>query len=41
MIVNDKWGNPVINPEYRPEMLAEALAKLEGFIYRPSETLWW
>lgn len=41
LIVNDKWGNPIINPDYNPEMLAEALAKLEGFTYRPSETLWW
>ena len=41
LIVNDKWGNPIINPEYNPEMLAEALAKLEGFTYRPSESLWW
>lgn len=41
LIVNDKWGNPIINPDYNPEMLAEALAKLEGFTYRPSETHWW
>lgn len=41
LIVNDTWGNPIINPEYNPEMLAEALSKLEGFTYRPSETLWW
>ena len=41
LIVNDAWGNPIINPDYNPEMLAEALAKLEGFTYRPSETLWW
>ncbi|WP_159990915.1 site-specific DNA-methyltransferase [Pelistega ratti] len=41
LIVNDKWGNPIINPEYNPKMLAEALAKLEGFTYQPSETLWW
>ncbi|WP_441293224.1 site-specific DNA-methyltransferase [Rodentibacter trehalosifermentans] len=41
LIVNDAWGNPVINPDYNPEMLAEALAKLEGFTYRPSENLWW
>ena len=25
MIVNDRWGNPVINPEYNAAMLAEAL----------------
>ena len=41
LIVNDKWGNPIINPDYNPAMLAEAIAKLEGFTYQPSETLWW
>ncbi|TAH44608.1 MAG: site-specific DNA-methyltransferase [Betaproteobacteria bacterium] len=41
LIVDDRWGNPVINPEYNAAMLAEALAKLEGFIYAPSETHWW
>ena len=41
LIVNDKWGNQIINPDYNPEMLAEALAKLEGFTYMPSESLWW
>lgn len=41
LIVNDRWGNPVINPEYNPAQLAEALCKLEGFSYAPSETRWW
>lgn len=41
LIVNDRWGNPVINPEYNAAQLAEALAKLEGFSYAPSETRWW
>jgi adenine-specific DNA-methyltransferase len=41
LIVNDRWGNPVINPEYNAAQLAEALAKLEGFNYSPSETHWW
>lgn len=41
LIVNDRWGNPVINPEYNAAQLAEALAKLEGFNYAPSETRWW
>ena len=41
LIVNDKWGNQIINPDYNPEMLTEALAKLEGFTYMPSENLWW
>lgn len=41
LIVNDRWGNPVINPEYNSAQLAEALAKVEGFSYAPSEVLWW
>lgn len=41
LIVNDRWGNPVINPEYNAAQLAEALCKLEGFTYAPSETRWW
>jgi adenine-specific DNA-methyltransferase len=41
LIVNDRWGNPVINPEYNAAQLAEALAKLEGFTYAPSEVQWW
>jgi adenine-specific DNA-methyltransferase len=41
LIVNDRWGNPVINPQYNAAQLAEALAKLEGFTYAPSETRWW
>lgn len=41
LIVNDRWGNPVINPAYNAAQLAEALAKLEGFSYAPSETRWW
>jgi adenine-specific DNA-methyltransferase len=41
LIVNDRWGNPVINPEYNAAQLSEALCKLEGFNYSPSETQWW
>lgn len=41
LIVSDRWGNPVINPEYNAAQLAEALSKLEGFTYAPSEVLWW
>lgn len=41
LILNDRWGNPVINPEYNAAQLAEALAKLEGFTYAPSEVQWW
>ncbi|MBC3935631.1 site-specific DNA-methyltransferase [Undibacterium sp. CY7W] len=41
LIVSDRWGIPVINPEYNATQLAEALAKLEGFTYAPSEAQWW
>ncbi|MDN7691535.1 site-specific DNA-methyltransferase [Burkholderia cenocepacia] len=41
LVVNDRWGNPVINPEYNAAQLAEALSKLEGFSYAPSEVHWW
>lgn len=41
LVVNDRWGNAVINPEYNAAQLAEAIAKLEGFTYAPSEVQWW
>jgi adenine-specific DNA-methyltransferase len=41
LIVNDRWGNSVINPEYNAAQLAEALVRLEGFTYFPSEVHWW
>jgi adenine-specific DNA-methyltransferase len=41
LIDTDKWGNPVINKSYNAAMLAEALCKLEGFTYAPSETVYW
>lgn len=41
LLEKDKWDNWVVNPEYNAAMLAEALCKLEGFSYSPSETIWW
>lgn len=41
LIVSDRWGNPVINPEYDAAQLTEAITKLEGFTYAPSEVQWW
>jgi adenine-specific DNA-methyltransferase len=41
LLEKDRWGNWVINHEYNATMLAEALCKLEGFAYAPSETAWW
>ncbi len=41
LMEKDKWDNWVISKEYNPAMMAEAVCKLEGFIYAPSETLYW
>jgi adenine-specific DNA-methyltransferase len=41
LLERDKWGNWIINKQYRPEMLAEAVCKLEGFVYAPSDTVYW
>jgi adenine-specific DNA-methyltransferase len=41
LLEKDKWGNWVISKQYQPEMLAEAVCKLEGFIYAPSDTAYW
>lgn len=41
LMEQDKWGNWVICKEYNAAMLAEAVCKLEGFIYAPSETIYW
>jgi adenine-specific DNA-methyltransferase len=41
LIEKDSWGRPVINPEYNATMVAEAVCKLEGFTYAPSETVYW
>jgi adenine-specific DNA-methyltransferase len=41
LLERDKWGNWVINREYNAAMLAEALCKLEGFTYAPSDAIYW
>jgi adenine-specific DNA-methyltransferase len=41
LLTQDKWGNWVISKEYNAPMLAEAVCKLEGFTYSPSDTYYW
>jgi adenine-specific DNA-methyltransferase len=41
LLEKDKWGNWVISREYNAAMLAEALCKLEGFTYAPSDSVYW
>lgn len=41
LLEKDHWGNWVINKQYNAAMLAEAVCKLENFIYAPSEVDYW
>ena len=41
LMKKDQWDNWVINPEYNQEMLVEAMCKLEGYTYAPSEIEYW
>lgn len=41
LLEKDKWRNWVISKQYNAAMLAEALCKLEGFTYAPSDTVYW
>ena len=41
LLEKDKWGREIISKEYNPAMLAQALCKLEGFIYAPSPDIYW
>lgn len=41
LLEKDKWGNWVISKEFNAAMLAEALCKLEGFTYAPSDIVYW
>jgi len=41
LLEKDKWGNWVISKQYNAAMLAEAVCKLEGFVYSPSDTTYW
>ena len=41
LLEKDKWGNWVIHHDYNAAMLAQALCKLEGFTYAPSDAVYW
>jgi len=41
LLEKDKWDNWVISKDYDAAMLAEAMCKLEGFTYAPSEKVYW
>jgi adenine-specific DNA-methyltransferase len=41
LLAKDRWGNWIVSKDYRPEMLAEAMCKLEGFRYEPDPEVFW
>lgn len=41
LLQQDRFGQWVINKDYNPEMLAAAVAKLEGFTFAPSADVYW
>jgi adenine-specific DNA-methyltransferase len=41
LLEKDKWGQWVISKEFNAAMLAEAVCKLDGFTYAPSDTVYW
>ncbi|MBL0848949.1 MAG: site-specific DNA-methyltransferase, partial [Candidatus Liberibacter ctenarytainae] len=41
MLEKDKWGTWIISKKYNAAMLAEALCKIMGFKYTPSEEHYW
>jgi adenine-specific DNA-methyltransferase len=41
LLEKDKWGNWIVSKQYKPEMLAEAMCKLEGFRYAPHREMFW
>ena len=41
LLAKDKWGREVISKDYNSVMLAQALCKLEGFLYAPNTNVYW
>ena len=41
LLEKDTWGNWVISQEFNAAMLAEAICKIEGFTYTPSDAVYW
>jgi len=41
LLEKDQWSNWIVSKQYNPEMLAEAMCKLEGFRYAPDHDAFW
>ncbi len=41
LLEKDRFGNWIINRKYNATLLAQAVCKVEGFTYAPSESVYW
>lgn len=41
LLEKDQFDNWIINKKYNAELLAQAICKLEGFTYEPSDSVYW
>lgn len=41
LLEKDSFGNWIINKQFNPCMLTEAICKIEGFRYAPSDSVYW
>lgn len=41
LLQQDQFGNWIINKQYNAPMLAQAVCKIEGFTYAPSDSVYW
>jgi adenine-specific DNA-methyltransferase len=41
LLEKDQWNQWVVSKQFNPAMLAEAVCKLENFVYEPSASLYW
>ncbi|NDV46878.1 site-specific DNA-methyltransferase [Paludibacter sp. 221] len=41
LLNKDKFDNWIISPQYNPAMLTAAMAKQEGFVFQPHESIYW
>ncbi len=41
LLEQDSWGNWIISREFNSTMLAEAICKLNGFTFAPSDSIFW
>jgi len=41
LVLKDDFGQAIINPAYKPEMLAAAVSVHEGYVYEPDKAIFW